>query len=330
MKRYLESIKLCFAYYKQPLCLKDISFVLPKNKNLLVLGQEDSGKTTLLKALSGFDKTYFGEIRFKDQDIKKINDEDRCFSLIMSEPVLLNGTIRKNFDFLCDVLKVDRLNESALSEVLSKFKIDKPEITKIKELSLLEKRKLALARAFIKNPNIWFIDDQFVGLTEDEMVEMQEVLNVIFKIGSTIIIASGGSSFVKNSKFYKNIAFEEVLYLAMQKGFKYKSIDEFESKKINFGVIEFVDTHKVIDGFVIKKEGAYFFGRDEAEDLIKFNAEFYDKLSLLTIVEGESENVKLCISNKIDFEKVNDREFNKYLELGDFIIYSELDNSRVI
>ncbi len=330
MKRYLESIKLCFAYYKQPLCLKDISFVLPKNKNLLVLGQTDSGKTTLLKSLSGFDKTYIGEIRFEEKDIKKISDKDRKFSLVLSEPVLLNGSIRKNFDFLCDMIEIDRLNESALSELLLKFKINRPDTAKIKELSLLEKRKLALARAFVKKPNIWFIDDQFVGLIDDEMAEMQEILDIIFNIGSTIVVASGGLSFVKNADFYKNIAFEEVLYLAMQKGYKYKSINEFENKKINFGVIDFVDTHKVVDGFIIKKGGAYFFGRDDVETLIKFNAGFYDKLSLLTIVEGESENVKLCISNKIDFEKVNDREFNKYLELGEFLLFSEIDNSRVI
>ena len=132
---------------------------------------------------------------------------------------------------------------------------------------------------------------------------------------------------MKNADFYKNIAFEEVLYLAMQKGYKYKSINEFEN---NFGVIDFVDTHKVVDGFIIKKDGAYFFGRDDVETLIKFNAGFYDKLSLLMVVEGESENVKLCTPNKIDFENVNDREFNKYLELGEFLLFSEIDNSRVI
>ena len=64
--------------------------------------------------------------------------------------------------------------------------------------------------------------------------------------------------------------------------------------------------------------------------MLKFDRGFCDKLSLLMIVEGESENVKLCVQNKIDFEKINDREFNKNLELGEFVLFSELDNSRVI
>ena len=44
MKRYLEAIKLCYAYYRQPLCLRDVSFEVSKGKKMLLLGVEEVGK----------------------------------------------------------------------------------------------------------------------------------------------------------------------------------------------------------------------------------------------------------------------------------------------
>ena len=37
-----------------------------------------------------------------------------------------------------------------------------------------------------------------------------------------------------------------------------------------------------------------------------------------------------AIKNEINFEKISDVNFNKYLKLGDFLLFSRLDDSRVI
>ena len=62
----------------------------------------------------------------------------------------------------------------------------------------------------------------------------------------------------------------------------------------------------------------------------KFDKSFYDKLSLLSLVEGEDENATLAIKNEIDTNNLSDAEFNKYLKLGEFFLFSDLDGSRVI
>ena len=121
MKRYLESIKLCFAHYKQPLCLRDVSFSVSKGNRLLILGVADVGKTTLVKAISGFDDTYIGEVRFNGKNIKTIPDEEKRFSLLLSEPVFLSGNIRKNIDYLCDVENIKKLSSGELKSLFEKF-----------------------------------------------------------------------------------------------------------------------------------------------------------------------------------------------------------------
>ena len=186
MKRYLESIKLCFAHYKQPLCLRDVSFSVSKGNRLLILGVADVGKTTLVKAISGFDDTYIGEVRFNGKNIKTIPDEEKRFSLLLSEPVFLSGNIRKNIDYLCDVENIKKLSSGELKSLFEKFDFKRDENDKINGLSLCERRKLAMIRTYLKKPNVIFFDDQFEGLDENECADLQKAIKFLFETDSTI------------------------------------------------------------------------------------------------------------------------------------------------
>lgn len=328
MKRYLEAIKLCYAHYRQPLCLRDVSFEVSKGKKLLLLGVADVGKTTLLKSICGFDKTYIGEVRFDGKNIKTMKDEEKKFSLLLSEPVLVKGSVRKNIDYLCEVENIPALSKEELLGVFKKFGFDKNEEDKVKSLSLLEQRVLAMIRTYLKKPRAIFVDDQFENLDAEECKIVQKAFEGLFELDATFVITSGGSGFVNNRAFFEGADFESVLYLGLLKSYRYKSIAEFLDKKINFGVMEFCDTHQIVEGFVVRQNGAYYFKQGEL--LRKFDKIFYDKLSLLSIVDDEDEKVELAIKNEINFEEISDADFNKYLKLEDFLLFSRLDDSRVI
>lgn len=328
MKRYFESIKLCFAYYKQPLCLRDVSFSVSKGKKILILGVAEVGKTTLVKAISGFDSTYMGEVRFDGKNIKTIPDNEKKFSLLLAEPVFLSGNIRKNIDYLCEVESIEKISPEQLKVLFDKFGFVKDESEKIKNLSLLEKRKLAVIRAYLKKPNAVFVDDQFEGLNDDECLSLQKDIEILCDSDVTMVFASGGESYLKNKAFFNGLGFESVLYLGLLKSYNYKDVDEFLNKKINVGVLEFCDDFTPIKGVVFKQNGAYYFKQGDL--MRKFDKSFYDKLSLLSLVEGEDENATLAIKNEIDTNNLSDAEFNKYLKLGEFFLFSDLDGSRVI
>lgn len=328
MKNLFDVRNLCFSYYRQPLCVNDASFVVEENQKLVVAGIKDSGKTTLLKAMSSFDETYYGQIFYKGKDLKKYVDEEKNFSLLFSEPVLLNSTIEKNFNYVCDVSKIKRLTEVEMVELLEKFKINQKPTQKIKKLSLLEKRKLAFARAWLKVPDVWFVDDQFCGLTEEEMLEMKCVYDLIFELKTTMIFALENLT-IKNNLDYFNSKFNAVVLLNYSKIYKYKSIKEMLSKKVNVDVLECCLNMQTLKGVVLKNNGAYYFSLDE-KNLLKFDKVFYDKLSMLALTEGECEDVFLSMSSDFKFDENDNEMFNKRLKNKDSWLFSALDGSKII
>ena len=65
MKKFFDIENLCFGYLKQPLCLKDVNFSVSKNDRVLVCGVDGAAKTSFLKAISGFDEHFFGNVYLK-------------------------------------------------------------------------------------------------------------------------------------------------------------------------------------------------------------------------------------------------------------------------
>lgn len=58
--------------------LKGVNLTLSKGEMIAIVGASGSGKSTLLHVLGGLDAPSSGEIRILDQDIAKINEEERC------------------------------------------------------------------------------------------------------------------------------------------------------------------------------------------------------------------------------------------------------------
>lgn len=330
MKKLLDVRDLCFAYYKNPLCINNATFVVDENQKVLLLGVKDMGKTTLLKAVSSFDDTYMGQVLYKGKDLKKYCDEDKNFSLLLSEPVLINSTIKDNIDFLCETIKKEKLSEFELNELLKEFKICHDLNTKIKNLSLIEKRKLSLARTFIKNANILFFDDLLEGLNNEDSNEIIELLKKFLAQRKTIIMASEDDSMKNNKEFFEIIKFDKIIYISFSKTYEYKSLKEFFEKKINFDVLSFSDDYQYSKAWILRDNGAYYLVDENNDARLKFDKAFYDKLTMLSLIDDENEEVFVCFEKDKPFSIDNDYEFNLRLKLGNLWVYSAIDKSRII
>lgn len=329
LKKILDVRNLCFAYYKKPLCINDATFVVYENEKVLLLGVDESGKTTMIKALSSFDETYIGQIFYKGKDLKTYADSEKRFSVLFSEPVLLNSTINKNIDYLCEIEGIEKLSDEAKKQLLDKFLINKPIDEKIKKLTLCEKRKLAMLRAWIKKPEVLFLDDQFVGIDASEIEDIKSLYKLFFA-EKLVVVAVAESQTVKNNcVYFKDLSLNKIVYLSFSKAYEYDSFKEYFEKKTNFDVLSFSNEYEILNGYVAKQEGAYFYVNED-DVMLKFDKMFYDKLSMMSLVDNETENAFLCFEKNKPFNLDDNAEFNKRLKNKTLWLFSAVDRSRVI
>lgn len=327
MKSYLEVKNLCYSHYKQPLCLKDVSFTLQKNETLVILGHDEMGKTTLLNTVSGFDNRYFGSVTLEGVEVKNIPDEDKGFSIVYEEPILINGTIEKNLDFVCKTLGIKKEREEK-QEILSKFKISADLKARVKKLSYAEKVKLNLARLYIKQPRLVFIDDIFKNLSAEESVEILELAQQVTK-NSTNIFVFSKDTVLKNGEVLNNFKSNKVLYINNSKGLLYKNFSEFEKSCVDLNAVKFFDYYKFVSGACYVEDESYFFV-DSTGVHFKFDKEFNKKFNNVQLDVIEGEDTVFVFKKDLNLELYKNNDVNSYFKDGLIMMFLRLDGSRII
>lgn len=143
--------------------LRDLRFSVEAGETLAILGPSGVGKSTLLRIVAGLDTDFDGEIRRPDR-----------IAMAFQEPTLLPW--RSAIDNLTLVTRVPAGEaEAALAEVGLAAKGG----LYPSQLSLGQRRRLALARAFATHPELLLLDEPFVSLDApliDEMLALTERL----------------------------------------------------------------------------------------------------------------------------------------------------------
>ena len=327
MKNYLEVKNLFYAHYKQPLCLKDVTFSMKKNETLVVVGFDDMGKTTLLNCVSGFDERYFGNVLLEEVDIKNIPDEDKGFSILYEEPILINGTIEKNLDFVCKTLGIKKEREEK-EDLILKFGLEGKLKSKVKNLSYAERVKLNLARIWIKQPRFVFIDDIFRNLTAEESAEILGLVQEVTK-NSTNIIVFSKDTVLKNREIVNNFKNNKLLYLNNSVGRLYKNFAEFEKSCVDLNATLFFDYYKVVNGACYVEDGAYFFV-DNTGVHFKFDKEFNKKFNNVKLDVIEGEDTVFVFKKELNLELYKNNDVNTYFKEGLIMMFAKLDGSRII
>lgn len=155
--------------------LRDVNLSILKGEKLGIMGDTGSGKSTFLRVLAGL-LPYEGSLKIDGVELSKIKKEDlREIILFLSqEPFIFPGTVRENLIVEKgeeDLWKALRLAGCDFVKSLDQ-RIDP------KSLSGGEKQRLAIARLFLKSPEIILLDEATSAL---DAKKEEEVLNNLFE-----------------------------------------------------------------------------------------------------------------------------------------------------
>lgn len=192
MQAAIEISNLSKNFRKIP-ALSYIDLELEKGRSLALLGPNGAGKTTLLKIISTLILSDEGKVMVggysvgeDDEKIKNliglVTAEERSFYWRLSG--------RQNLAFFASLYDLDRKQaRSRINELLEFFKIDYAD-RRFDSYSTGMKRKFALIRALLHNPEILLLDEPTKSLDYNSTQEVRELIKKLIRIGKTIIFAT--------------------------------------------------------------------------------------------------------------------------------------------
>jgi putative ABC transport system ATP-binding protein len=193
--------------------LKDISFELDHDENLLILGKSGTGKTTLLNILAGLIEPHAGNIYFGETNFGFLSQsaKDRFRGKNIGY-IFQNNLLIEEFSVLKNIqislsFSNSSLSKSDILELLKYVGLAGKENQKAKGLSFGEAQRLGVARAIAKQPKYIFCDEPTSSLDDDNCKKIIELLeNTSRKIGSQLIIVTHDNrvkDHFKNTKIIK-------------------------------------------------------------------------------------------------------------------------------
>ena len=177
--------------------LNNVSLEISDNSVVCILGNENSGKSSILKAISGVYQNYYGEILIDGEDIKYNNKiiadilhEDREIDseITVDEYLKFYGAIYNKYN--------KKELESFIDEKLKSFSIMSYKYTNINMLDIYDYKIVEFIRILINDPPIILFDDVFT-YDNDEFNEkiMGYIKNIIGK--KTLIFAARSLNYLE-------------------------------------------------------------------------------------------------------------------------------------
>ena len=178
-----------YKKYKNLEVLNDINLKFEDGKMYAIIGANGSGKSLILKALSGYNKLTSGKVLQNGNEIRKNNNYIEDAGIIIENPVMVNEyTITENLEYLKKMSENSK--EIDLEKWYKYFEIEEYKEKRFSELSLGTKQKVALIQAFMHNPKNILLDEPFNALDKKAVIKVKELLLEEKKKGKLIVIVT--------------------------------------------------------------------------------------------------------------------------------------------
>jgi len=193
----IEFEHVSFSYIQGKPTLKDISLRISAGEEIALVGHTGSGKSTLVKLLMRFYDVDTGSIKIDNHDTKnlKLTYLREQIGLVSQDPFLFNGTVAENILYGDIEASRDRVVQSAESAHADDFIKNLPEgyDTQVGErgvkLSGGEKHRIAIARAFLKNPPILVLDEATSTVDTETEAKIKDAIKHLMATRTTLVIA---------------------------------------------------------------------------------------------------------------------------------------------
>ena len=187
--------------------LSDISFDVQDGEFIFLTGPSGAGKTTLFKALFGWEKFDRGQILVGGINVSKLNEKNlyllrRKIGIVFQDYKLLaRKTVFENVAFAQQIIGVDaKTVRSKTWNALKSVGLAKKKDSYPSQLSGGEQQRVSIARAVVNDPELILADEPTGNLDSEISKEILAVFEKINQQGKTIIIATHSAEILRAKK----------------------------------------------------------------------------------------------------------------------------------
>jgi multiple sugar transport system ATP-binding protein len=146
--------------------VKDLNLEIRDGELLVLLGPSGCGKTTTLNMLAGLETPSSGQLFFKDQAMNNVPPEERDIAMVFQSVALYpHLNVRDNIGLALKTRRVPKQEiAERTAEVVSVLDIGSLLNRRIHQLSGGQRQRVAIAKALVRRPQLFLLDEPFSSL----------------------------------------------------------------------------------------------------------------------------------------------------------------------
>ncbi len=173
-----------------------VSFGVQRGEILGLIGPNGAGKTTLFNMIAGAARPSAGRILLEGKDITRLGAHRRCklgiarsFQIVRPFPdltVMANVAVGRVYGR--DAVWNRRRAEAEALYSLQRVGLEHRALERAKNLTLVDRKRLELARALATRPTLLLLDELLAGLNPTEVLQAMSLIRDLRESGITVII----------------------------------------------------------------------------------------------------------------------------------------------
>lgn len=191
---------VCFSYPNAGTeTLHDISFELDLSKSTAIVGENGSGKTTIIKLLCGLYQPTSGRILFDEYDIRNLNNGEigKAIKVVFQDFFQYELTIRENIGFgnlarISHDLELQEVLDAVHLEELKKLELD-TSLGKLEhegiDLSRGQWHRLAVGRIFLNDTGYAVLDEPTASVDPVSEYNMYQLFYLLLRSRGSLMIS---------------------------------------------------------------------------------------------------------------------------------------------
>jgi ATP-binding cassette subfamily C protein LapB len=195
-----QAVSLKYPEQNEP-ALNEVSFTIKPNEHVAILGKIGSGKTSILRLVSGITDPSSGLVRIDDAEVKHMHPDDlrKHVGVVMQMPLLFSGSLKENLLLGNPDATDDQVLEAAKIAGVDEIAAGLPQgfETILRErgsqLSGGQRQAVCIARALVGDPKILLLDEPSSAMDSGTERQLLERLAPVLKNKTLVLITHRGT-----------------------------------------------------------------------------------------------------------------------------------------